>query len=227
MIVEDCISVETPQQYMYSKKGELVTGIKEFPGYPLIPVSQIGRIEPPEYNDNMGYISNLDPFEYYKFEYWSSIDHVLGILEGKYGSEVKDKNFDNVHVYESVDRTGTIWYRYQRFLKSKSEVNILFNSANGFMPLLRVKISKEGGLLEIMQVEWTEIKNIFVPLETSSISYKENGDVYNIRKMQVSNIEVNTPINENNFSISALDLRDGSLLVDRIQQKIYKITNGK
>lgn len=227
MVIEDCVSVESPDQYMYSKKGELLTGIKEFPGYPLTPVSKIGRIEHPEYNDNIGYISNLDPFEYYKFKYWSSIDYVLNILEGKYGAEVKERNFDNVHVYEAVDQTGTVWYRYQRLLRSKSEVNVIYNSACGFMPLLRVKTSKNGNLLEMVQVEWTEIENVYVPFETSSISYKETGDVYNIRKMHVSNIKINTPINESCFSLSALNLEDGSLLVDRIQQKIYKITNGK
>jgi hypothetical protein len=81
--------------------------------------------------------------------------------------------------------------------------------------------------LDLLQVRWKKVNNIFFPVESRIVVNKDDGKLSYRRKMTLDDIEINNPIDSKQFSYSVLGLGDGDILVDRIKQQVFTIKNDK
>ena len=219
-------SVGTPENYTVLEEDEnLLTGIKEYPGYPDVPLNQIVRVESPEYAKFAGYPDSLNPYDSYNMIFWASLDHILRTLSGKNGVERQQNLWNNVRVYEATDRDGVKWFRYQQILNNKDELNILWNENSGFLPVFKIVRTEAQTVKDVQQVRWKNVDDVYVPVETYYALYRKNGVISQFRKMIADRIEVNKPIDQEKFSLKALEPAKRQLLVDNIQKKIYRFEN--
>ncbi len=227
----DCISIETPSEFIYKQnemKFPVSTGIPELPDYPDFPLDQLVRIEPKEWNRFKSMPQGLNLREFYNLERWGNLRFVRGVMEGKQGQEEQTRINGIVHVYETVDEAGARWYRYQCDLENGGlDENLFWSETSGFMPVYDILTENTGAARQIRYVNWQSVNNVYVPVESYSIRFLSNGEFDHSRKTSISDIEVNEPIDSSVFTYESLGLAEGAMIVDNIQKKIYRYEKGE
>ncbi len=222
------VSIDTADEYVYLQNGNLYQGVdRELPGHPNIPIDNVAWVEQPEYNDNKSYVDNIDPFRYYDMKYWSSLDMILDVIDGKVWKEQQKIVNDAIRVFETTDEEGVKWFRYQQTLADHSEVNILWHEKSSFLPVYSVLCNESRITDTSLQVKWNEIAGVFVPVEILSVMNSSNGELRTRNQTSITDIHINEPIDENQFSYAALGLQGESFIMNQIQKKVYKLKDGK
>ena len=226
----DVASVTTAREYLSYKPDMEIMNLQELPGF-SVGNKKIAWVEPPEKNEKMNYMADLDPFEYYAQKPWGSLDYFLECLEGKYGEDDQKKSYDISSLYEATDKNGVKWFRFHEFLHSYMggtvELNTLWNEACGLMPVFSTLTNPKGGLDYMLQVKWECQNGVYVPAETLYLAYRDDGKLRHRRKMVITDTKVNEKIDSKAFSFKSLGLPDGSFVVDRIQQKVFTCKKDK
>lgn len=227
----DCVSVETPSEFIYKQnemKFPVSTDIPELPDYPDIPLNQLVRVEPREWNTYRSLAKVINLHEYYDLEQWGNLRFVCAVMEGKKDQKQQEKLNEIAHVYETADDAGNRWYRYQCFLENgKLEANLFWSEISGFMPLCDSLTKVSGEIVQLQRVKWETVNDVYLPVETLYVRYSENGEVEHSQRMTISNIKINEPIDPSVFSYQSLDIAEGSMIVDNIRKKIYRYKNGE
>ena len=224
----DTVSIDTPDEYVYMKSGNLHQGIANvLPEHPNVPIDNVAWVEQPEYNDNLSYSENVDPYRYYNPKHWASFDSVLNFMDGKNGSEQQQKFNESAHIFETTDNAGIKWFRYQHFLNDGSEINVLCNESNDFLPVYYAMILENGLTRTFLQVKWENVSEVFVPVEIVNVVNSEKGKLKTRCRTTITNIRINEPVDENQFSYAALGLQGESFIMNQIQKKVYKLKDGK
>lgn len=222
------VSIDTPDEYVYLQNGDLYQGIdEELPGHPNIPIDNVAWIEQPEYNDNKSYDDNIDPYRYYDMKYWSSLDMILDALDGKYGEERQKIVSEAIRIFETTDGGGLKWFRYQQILEDHSEVNILWNESSSFLPIYSVLCSATLVPDTLIQIKWDKFDGIFFPVEILSSVHSSQGELKTRYRVSITDIHINEPLDQDQFTYGALGLQGESLIMNQIQKKVYRLKDGK
>lgn len=222
------VSIDSPDEYVYSQNGDFFQGVdNELPGHPNLPADNIAWVEQPEYNDNWSYTDNIDPYLCYDPKRWGSLDGVLRFMEGKLGAEQQQVLNERAHVFETTDSAGIKWFRYQQSLNDGLEYNVLWNDSVDFLPVYYAMVTESGAVVAFHQARWDKMNGVFVPVEMVKVVNSESGKPENRYRTVIADVHVNEPVGGNQFSYSALGLNGESLIVNRIEKKVYTLKNGK
>ncbi len=222
------VSIDTSDEYVYLKSGKLYQGIDtELPGHPNVPIDSVAWIEQPGYNDNKSHDVNVEPYRYYDPSQWASFDYVLDVMDGKYGGDERKKLNETVRIYEAADDSGAKWFRYRHFFDDRSEVNVLMNDTSDFLPIYTAHTSESGLITHFLQVKWGKFNGVFVPVETSTLFKSSQGELRTRPRMSITDIRINEPLDQDQFTYGALGLQGESLIMNQIQKKVYRLKDGK
>lgn len=218
--VHEMASIVTPREYIYSDRDDALRRVYELPGYPRIPEKKVAEVLPPG-SDRQSF----DPFALMKIPSWTAVARASDWLEGK--EKVDRFSKREIHVYETADAQGARWFRHQLVDSTNEvEINVYWNESSGFQPVYMSFVSVSKGIVDLRQTKWTTIGGVFLPIETYEITnYGDTGN--HCRMMKVSDIRVNESLSQAQFSFNALGLVDGDLVLDGIQNKVYKIKKGE
>lgn len=224
----DTVSIDTPDEYVYVKKGDLYQGVdNELPGHSNVPIDNVAWVEQPEFNDQFSYSENIAPYRYYDPKHWASLDTALNFMDGKNGAELQAKFNESARVFETTDGGGVKWFRYQHFLNDHSEINVLCNDSVDFLPVYYAMVRENGTTITLLQVKWNEINDVFFPHEIMKVINSNDGEPETRYRTSASDIRINEPVNQDQFAYGALGLRGESLIMNQIQKKVYKLKDGK
>ncbi len=225
--VSSSVDIETPVNHIFLKDSGLQTLIKELPGYPQTPEKNVARVEPPVPNAGVHDSFYVDPFEGYDLSAWGDIGTYLDWLDGKEGEEKKAFAAECLHVYEAEDGDGVKWFRFCIRRKSGAETNVYCSDLTGFMPLLLSRNNKEGKPVEFGYAQWVSDSNVYYPHEYERSFLLPDGNQAAGKKISVSAVKINQAVDPKIFTVKSLNMPDGSLLVDQIQQKVFRFKKGK
>ena len=225
--INSSVDIETPVNHIFFKDSGLQTLIKELPGYPQTPEKNIARIEPPVPDAGVRDSFSVDPFEWYDLSVWGDLGTYLDWLDGKEGEEKKAFAAECLQVYEAEDGDGVKWFRFCIKRKSGAETNVYCSDLTGFMPLLLSRNNKEGTLVEFGYAQWVSDSNVYYPHEYERSFLLPDGNLAAGKKISVSGIKINQAVDPKIFTVKSLNMPDGSLLVDQIQQKVFRFKKGK
>ena len=225
--VSSSVDIETPAHHIFLKDSGLQTLIKELPGYPQTPEKNIARVEPPVPETGVQDSFSVDPFEWYDLSAWGDLGTYLDWLDGKEGEEKKAFAAECLHVYEAVDGNGVKWFRFCIARKSGAETNVYCSDLTGFMPSLLTRKNKEGELVEFRYAKWVSDSNVCYPHEYECSFFLPDGNPAAGKKISVSDIKINQGVDPKIFTVKSLNMPDGSLLIDQIQQKVFRFKKGK
>jgi hypothetical protein len=230
LVLFDVNSICSKNDYLYSISSDKATpNVTELLDFPEIKDKKIAWRESPEKMQDRTLVDFIDPCEYLRFKEWGSINLILESMEGKHGEE-NQKIAKDISLFETSDDKGVKWYRLHQLFNStlgKRELNIFWNQESGFHPICQLYTTPSHVTLDLLQVRWKKVNNIFFPVESRIIVNKDDGKLSYRRKMTLDDIEINKPIDSKQFSYSALGLGEGDILVDRIKQQVFTIQNDK
>ena len=227
----DTVSIDTPNEHLESQDGMTLASLKELPEYKGVLTNNIARVVPPENNGNASYISALNPYEFYDFKSWGSIDFLLDVLVGNYSKAEQRKAYKILKLFEVKDSKGIQWYRLYEKLKDPNgvahEMDVFWCESSGFLPVC-ITCIKAGKIMdEMLQVRWEFLNGIYVPIKVRYYRCCDDGKIDHLRKMEISDVRINEKIEEDVFSQRSLGLPDGGLIVDNIQKKVFAYKNGE
>ena len=226
-VINSSVDIETPENHIFFKDLGCLTPIKELPGYPLTPERNIARVEPPVPDTAIRDTFCVDPYEWYDFFVWGDLGTYSDWLDGKGGEEKKALAVERLRVYEAEDEHGVKWIRFCIRMKSGAETNLYCSDVSDFMPLFLSRKNKDGKLVEFRYAKWVSDNNVYYPHEYESSFFLPDGNLAAGKKISVSDIKINQTVNPKVFTVKSLKMPDGSLLVDQIQQKIFRFKKGK
>ncbi len=226
-IVVDVTSVDTPTEHIFLEDGELKVGLKEAPALPSVDINQIARITPPEDSENKSHEAFIDPFEPYYMAMWGNLGYILKVLEGKEGNDERRKTADLISVEEANDQSGNKWFRYRQRSTNGNDLYIVWGEPSGFLPVCNIYVNQDSRPINTYFVQWSNSKGIYVPAEIFLQSFLRDGVLFLQRKMVTAHVDVNETLAADQFTLQALGLQEGGLVVDNIHKKIFKYKQGK
>lgn len=164
-------------------------------------------------------------------KFWRYLDMYVESLEGKgrRGSEGAKLLRERLRFYQAAG-PGGIWYRE----------DILMGGAGGDI-LARTIWSPEAGLypvefdacrnesggrpVESTRWEFKKVDDIWIPTQFCKTAYEE-GAVSREDTLVISDNVINVPIPSSQFEYAALGLKDGDLVMDRIEDVCYIMRDG-
>ena len=227
----DTVSVTTPYEHIYFQKEMALYRLRELPDY-TFQDDKFAWIVAPETLGKTGYLTLLDPFEYYSLDIWGSLVCVLDAMDGKSGADKQEFADSIVSLYETTDKRGVKWFRFCEKLTSTSDkgtsyFNILWNESSGLMPVFSSLLSDTKNDWDfIRQAKWSYIDNVYVPTEMRHALYRHDGALAHRHHMTVADVKVNEPVNREVFSLKSLGLPEGCPIVDRTKRKVYTYKKG-
>jgi hypothetical protein len=232
IVLYDTRSIVSAQDYLYTQEAEgVMQVVSELPDFPEVVKKKVVWREPVENANNRNLVELIDPLEFFDPNHWS-IKLIIEFMEGKHGKEnqnilTKMIENNNLNLMETTDGQGRKWYRFYQKSHSMDTENIFWYQESGFHPVCRLLNKSSGQLLNLIQVRWDSRENIFLPVESRVVIYKDDGNLRHRKKTILEDIVINKSIDSKQFSYSALGLGDGDILVDRIKQQVFTIKNDK
>ncbi|MDR1494114.1 MAG: hypothetical protein LBT05_15545 [Planctomycetaceae bacterium] len=225
------ISIVSSNEYIYSFEKEILPTIPELPDYPGTENKRVAWRESPEPLVNRTLVEMIDPYEYFDLKKtWGNVESFYEHMKGRHGNLLKEAALKDISLFESKDEKNNKWYRI--FYKVSSgngfdEVNIFWSQEVKFYPVCYLYTNSSHVTTNLLQVRWKNVNGLLFPIDSYVVSYYNSGHLSYRRKMTMSDIKINEPISPEQFSYSALGLKDDDILVDRTKQTVYTIQNNQ
>ena len=226
-VFTDVASVDTPKEHLFLESGDLTLSLAEIPDSPSFPIDTVVRVTPPEDELNRGHEGFVDPYRPYDMKSWGNVDYVLRLLEGGEGTDKQNEVKSAVSVCESNDDQGNKWFLYRQSFAGGNSLCVVWGEPSGFLPVCHAYMNSDQRLITAYSVKWRNDDGIYVPEDILSESYLPNGDLSTRQKIYADRCELNEPVSPDQFSFRALGLKEGGLIVDNIQKKIYRYEKGE
>jgi hypothetical protein len=205
----------------------------ELPGFDLAEEQQVAWRETPEFAKSRTVADFIDPCEYFDVLLWGNLGSVVDAMDGKHGDDSRDYFRENSSFFQSTDKSGKKWFRYFQRVQSTNdpsgfrESNIFWSEESGFHPICRLYATSTNKIIGLVQLRWKLTDGVYYPVESYQVSNENDGTLSYRRKMTASNLAINKPVKKDQFSYSALGLKNGDVLVDRIEESVYTIQKNK
>jgi len=144
-------------------------------------------------------------------------------IQDRYLQGTMDSAYDMI--LEKAQSAAGVMYRFQLILPDSGEVaeDIIFDGAKGFN-VIYVKQILEGKKAFEISRDFVLKNGIFLPLEQRLITYDDDGLLRYVEEFTLGgDMQVNTAIPADVFSILNLGLVDGDVYVDGLENKRYKV----
>lgn len=173
--------------------------------------------------------------------FWESLEGAVAALrgEGRRGAEGAKIVRDGLRLYQATG-DGGVWYRQDEAYrhpgeKEASEFNrTVWSAAAGFNPVSfdvwRGAFEKD--LVYRVRWQWYSRDGIYVPAAVTEVMYTPGKDATQLdldheTEVKFANTVLNAPLAEQQFTYAALGLKNGDLVLDRVEDVVYIMNDGK
>lgn len=162
---------------------------------------------------------------------WEELELDIAALQGKQGEEKAARLRSRLHLCRADGKGGT-WYREDLLMDSPGgEVNLartLWSPDAGYHPVSFTLWQDESQTRPLVTREWSfkQVDGIYVP-ESMTETYYTDERAHRLCEFQLGECKLNRPIDPSRFSHAGLGLREGELIMDRIEGVCYIIRDGK
>jgi len=111
---------------------------------------------------------------------------------------------------------------------TRTYLTSVWTSAAGYNPISMILAKGENGGLPIagMHLRWIRIDGICVPSQVRQARYLEEGKTAFQRDVSIEDCILNRPLDPHQFDCQGLGLKDGELVIDKIENAVYVMKNG-
>ncbi|MDR2171010.1 MAG: hypothetical protein LBP59_12780 [Planctomycetaceae bacterium] len=206
---------------------------QELPDYPDMTERNVARKYTSAKVANMHLAEYINILKLIDLKNWEPLDVAMRTLQSHNASVVK-KMSSYYFIYES--NTPIKWYAIQvvfddTTFNRKMVRKSFWNESNGFLPLgMSAYVIKNDGSEELSNLTvatWKKFGGVFVPETYLQMNYLPDGMLSFSRSLKAQKLEINTPLDPNQFELAALGLKDGDYLLDEIRKQVFTIQNGK
>jgi hypothetical protein len=171
--------------------------------------------------------------EYFDLSRWGNPKFYLTSISGNNGEDRKNKAFSVFSLYQTSDTPPK--FLAEIIIPHNSSTEMIFKTywypEKIFLPVHYTVIKKQNDNTELTwsltQIEWQQYDTIFYPKKIYETTNYETGKLSYRRNMTLNNPLVNKELASDQFSFSALGLKNGDLLLDEIKQTVFTIKNDK
>ncbi len=239
---ETHLSVETPREFScrnYTEGLRVVGGpgvSDKIPGFPSVPLENLVTVDPPREAKRWG--DSQKDFDLNQFYgsakqrpvEWEDLVLHVGILDGSV--KVQDEKIvrglkEGLHVLETTDEKGDRWFCWHHAFKGGAAIDYIWRESSGFLPVCHLNISKNKKRYIVKKAQWNHAGGAYVPAEIVECNYGETGEQTVNRRIRFTDTAVNQPIDPDRFSLKALELPEGGIIDDRVQEKVFEYKNGE
>ena len=219
--------VLTAEHFLELRPDNLYQGFGPLKGFELPPKRTVFRDEPSKAGFSL-FTNFVDPRLFFHINrnlgVWEEFEKsYIPALQGDLGSEQKDL-FDAKLSLSMSTRDGEIWYRAtqrQSAVGGPVKEQVFLSSA-GFNRTQLV-VWKRDSVSQRYRYRYRFIDDIYVP-EHIIIEY---AGLEKKRELTLQDCVLNGPIDLTQFSYEALGIKEGDLIMDRIEQVAYEYKSGE
>jgi len=214
-----------------------VTSLKELPDRAEFRNKRVAFRRPAEEANNQERGELLDPRTFFGFstvhKFWEDVSIFIGGLKGEYGEPERKLSNDIIGVDQATRPDGT-WYRVRAKLGGPAGKAIIMTSiwspSSGYEPVsvMMANESSPEKPMSTMSWKWHLVDGVYIPWDVKEVVYNgPNGSVSYKREAVVKESGVNPKLDEDQFDYVTLGLKDGDLIVDRIERNVLIMAEGK
>ena len=203
--------------------GVVVPELADLPGHPQAQNKRVAYRDPVEYVQKQRLRDLLDPRVFFNngaLRLWDSI--------GKYKKEAKRLG-DRLKLLVA-DGPGGPWYRIALSLTGGGLATLTFSPQVHFHPVRRIVLLEESGEKVVdgdERWEWKRFGEIYVPVKvTVSVRSGDPAGHYNVLRAELVRCILNKAVDRDQFTYKALGLKDGDLVMDRVNRQFLIHKNG-
>ena len=228
-------SAVTPAHYIYVSPKTVRPNLGVLPEHPEAQNNRAAFRESIEAAKKQGFGDLMDPRDFFGFTrrdytYGDQLLLYASNRRGDHGEEEKNRVWDLLELYQT-ERDGKILYRLVSKMVGPQPTYAVsvWNSAVGFNPLGMILAKQKNGEEPIQEVrtEWKSVEDIFVPKDVTHIAYGEGGKVRYKRTATLEDCVLNQPLDPHQFDYQGLGLKDGELIIDKIENTVYVMKQGE
>ena len=180
------------------------------------------------------YLSMPDPRQCYgrspNRRFWEDLELDIATLQGKHGEEKAARLRSRLRVYQAPGKGGT-WYREDLVMDGpggmRNSAQTLWSPDAGFHPVSFTLWQDEARTQLLTTTTWSfkQVDGIYVP-ESIKETYYRGEKIDRLKELHLQECVLNRPIDASQFSYAGLGLKDGELIMDRIEGVCYILTGG-
>jgi hypothetical protein len=202
----------------------VVAGLADLPGHPAAQNKRVAYKDPVKDVEMQNTRDLLDPRVFFgdggSTKWWDDIGH-LKEEAGRIGDALK---------VSEAEGPGGRWYRISVFMVGGWLATLTCSPEAGFNPVRRVVSLDHAGekMLKDVQWQWKRFGEIYLPAEVTTVQYdRQTGTPTNSLRVRLGKCIVNKPVDPDQFTYKALGLKDGDLVMDRVDRQFLIHENGK
>jgi hypothetical protein len=179
----------------------------------------------------------IDPRFLYQVDmrnhFWDEIGVQTQALKGTLGEKLLVEGRGRLGLSKAVGADGT-WYRIRcRYSGPEGASRIVtsfWSSTAGFNPVLRIASADEAGAkpVSVAEWQWRKVDGIYIPSRVIDRLYSgPEGRRSYVRDLVLQECTLNLPLDVHQFDYQGLGMKDGDLIIDKIDRVVYKLQGGE
>lgn len=224
-------SVATAEHYVHFYPEEVWTGFSAVAEHHDAQQKRAAFRDPIEKAKKKESAELMNPCDFFGFDYltkfWEGLDLYIRALRGETTQEEKRLASEMMVVSKAI-HNGEPWYRLKSKL-SNFYSNSVWSAAAGFNPVHYVLSKDEAGteIVKMLSWQWAQADGIYVPAMVSRTMQNDEGILTYQRDVELTECVLNAPLDEHQFDYQGLGLKDGELVMDRIEEVCYIMRDGQ
>lgn len=221
-------SVFSGEDYLHFDPTNLVPELADLPGNPAAQNKRVAYKDSIEGVAKQRYRDLLDPRLFFGVGVPKSYWDYFGQLKAQAG-----RLGDRLKVFQA-DGPGGPWYRFSLSLQGGGIEMMTFSPEAQFNPVRRVMTrvitDDDAGekVLQDVQWQWKRFGDIYLPAEVKIVdNVRGSKTPTNILNVKLGKCVLNKPVDPQQFTYKALGLKDGDLVMDRVNRQFLIQDNGK
>jgi hypothetical protein len=193
--------------------------------------------EPAEAGTRKHYGDLLDPRAFFGYNQnsrlWETLTFCLDSHNGKTGAGDKAKAEQSVRVFEADGNAGKL-YRFNVETPGPQpgepafHTSLVFHGNIGFHPTEYLLRRGSDQKVQEIQWRWKSVDGIYLPEAVLEVFTAAGGQSLQLwRESELIECSVNVPLDENQFSVQGIGLKEGELVVDKIDRVVEIVRDGK
>lgn len=150
-------------------------------------------------------------------------------LKGEGGPE-EQTAMESKLVVDRAEQQDRTWYRVRYPATADVVFTSIFLSSAGYNPVLVTVSSDLAGehTTSIKRWAWASVDGIFVPSAFSFYfrSHPDDRDYQNVLELSLRDCQLNQKLSPDQFTYRALGMKEGALVLDKIDKVVYMMENG-
>ncbi len=229
-------SVVAGDHYLhFSPKNVWKGGFEFLPDHPEAKNRRAAFREPREESMGHHFGDRMDPRHFFGFspiqKFWQKMELYTRAMRGEAGEDQRQKASAILTVYEA-DSPEEKWYRLvQKLMSPEGEVYAItiFCSGAGFNPVSTLLAKDVDGkqVLTETRWQWKQFNGVYIPTWVGESAYESELKLTRMRECELVECEVNQPLVPYQFDYQGLGLKDGDMLLDKIEEVVYIMEDGE